>query len=134
MENKIIKVYSNPEEDFTIEFSYDKPADDMPYWLDFKVWEVAGTESDGNLMYHSENDFTIDYHESDEQLCSGFIKWDGCMELHNLNIHLCGWEPILERLVRDIYLQAQEIMGDRFDEDLAQLKYYKNYYAGRTKE
>jgi len=46
---------------------------------------------------------------------TGFIKFDGCMEIHDLNYHFCFRDDILQRVVNLIYDTAKEIMKDNGD-------------------
>lgn len=55
-------------------------------------------------------------------LCSGYIKWDGCMELHNFNHHFCGYNTFVQRLIALVYTSDKQILGDKMDSELANLK------------
>jgi hypothetical protein len=56
------------------------------------------------------------FEKPDEDLFfTGFIKFDGCMEIHDLNYHFCFRDDILQRVVNLIYDTAKEIMKDNGD-------------------
>ena len=49
-----------------------------------------------------------------EPFFSGFIKWDGCMEIHDLNYHFCHKDDVLQRIVDTIYVVGEKIMNVKF--------------------
>ena len=67
-------------------------------------------------------DFRLDEYvdgESLEQVASGYIKWDGCMEIE-LNQHMCGFAEAssIGHAIEHIYDTAQRLMPG-FDAELA---------------
>lgn len=104
----------------------------LDHWIDFKVVEVIAEALVINnekieerfLSYRNKDDYS-DFNCKDinqtEVICTGHIKWDGCMELHDLNYHFCGYSDTIQRLVKMIYLEAKNNIIS-FDEDLANIK------------
>lgn len=107
------KVFTNEELTHTIVFSWDESKliteTKFPVCLDFKCYEITGQKEEGIPLYGTHYEDTYDPQNS---FCEGHIKWDGCMEIHDLNIHYCGWSRKLEYLMRDIYLWASCIMDE----------------------
>lgn len=125
------KTYTNPEKDFTIVFTWEPPDpnhdtfNEHPHWVNFVVYEITGTCPDGLPAYTSH--FTPGF-APDDQWCNGHIKWDGCMEIHDLDAHFCGWSRKLEYLMRDIYLQGATIMDEWGLEQHGNLNELKKHY------
>lgn len=93
----------------------------------FRVYEVTmigglDLEDKGDPIYyyrykdgHTDG---LDYNESEPEY-QGFIKWDGCLDIH-ISTHFCGYLNALEvkDVITDLYqLASEEIEG--FDNDLA---------------
>ena len=72
-------------------------------WMDFRLDEYVGGES----------------LEEVEEVASGYIKWDGCMEIE-LNKHMCGFYEAswIGHAIEHIYDTAQRLMPG-FDAELA---------------
>jgi len=115
-------IYFDDKFDFALHFT--KTED---HWFDFNILETVQGWEDNKTIFigfrNSEdwNDFENKDYTKAEIICNGHIKWDGCMELHNLNYHFCGYSDILQRITKLIYIKANELMP-RFDKDLANLK------------
>lgn len=112
--------------DFGIKFSW---KEDDPYWVDFKGVETVSDYIDNNnpnfLNYNLgggieneqhdiEKDFEMAFKEN--SLMQGFIKWDGCMEIHNFNHHFCSQDTFMQRIIDCIYNNAREIMKDKYQD------------------
>lgn len=127
----LTKTYTNPEQSFTIVFSWEAPDpnhekfNEHPHWIDFVVYEITGRMPDGSPAYTNDYKPEID---PDDPLCHGYIKWDGCMEIHDFGGHFCGWSRVMEYLMRDIYLQAATIMDEWDLEEHGNLNELKKYY------
>src|SRR5690349_20170138 len=61
----------------------------------------------------SSNCFEFKDVPKDSIFFTGFIKWDGCMEIHNLTYHFYYRNDILQRVVDLIYDSAKIIMRNR---------------------
>ena len=72
-------------------------------------------EAPENIMYHNAEDDTFEKAYKSEPICNGFIKWDGCMEIHDMNIHVCYWGNQIQTIVDTIYEQGQLIMGVEYE-------------------
>jgi hypothetical protein len=117
------KLVFDKKEEFAIKFSWE---DEEPTWLNFKAVEVVSdytnTEKPEFITFDTgrgvNSDCTeIEDVEEDDLFFKGFIKWDGCMEIHELNHHFCYRSDILQRAVDLIYDSAKEIMKDKSDFD-----------------
>lgn len=108
------KIVFDSEFDFAVKFKYEE----NPTWVNYEVVNVVAEYRDGVPLF-----FTYDTGEGAASGCNdfdeafkkdpmafGFIKWDGCMEIHDLNIHLCSCDNTLQRLVDLIYKEASIIM------------------------
>jgi len=123
------KIVFDEKMEFAIKFTPFKKEDNFEdiHWLNFRAVEcVANYKQDGSVNFGNFDtgngvedckDFDIAY--SENPLMVGFIKWDGCMEIHNLNYHFCGYSDILQRMVKCIYENAKELIGNNFNTDLA---------------
>lgn len=87
-------------------------------WVDFKVYEVTGVELNGDPRFlregYSKTPDPVKTTEEAQVLFSGYMKWDGCHELHwKDNPHLCGKTP-RDNLIGAIWFVtdgAQEILN-----------------------
>jgi hypothetical protein len=75
-------------------------------WLDFRAYEAVGENGnngeadDGALLFmlagkRSEHDWTTDV-EKAEPTITGFVKWDGCSEMHFDRTHFCGRRDVVD--------------------------------------
>ena len=118
------------DEQFEYAIKFTKLHEEDTHWLNFQCVEVVG-QYNGNVVEFGNyeigygigdcTDFDIAYKEN--PLCEGFIKWDGCMEVHDFNKHFCGYSDFLQRLMKSIYIEASKII--EIDEDLANIKIYE---------
>ena len=123
------KIVFDDNQEFAIKFfpfNREESFEDV-YWLNFEIVEIVTHYNyiDNSPMFGGYDkgfgkeclDFDVAYKE--HPLGNGFIKWDGCMEIHNLNYHFCGMSDILQRIVNKIYQEASKLIGKNFDRDLA---------------
>lgn len=117
------------DEQFQFAIRFFKAHEEDIHWLNFECVECVATgqrmdNGEWKLDFHNFDlgrgvedctDFNIAYKEN--PLCNGFIKWDGCMEIHDLSYHFCGYDDVLQRLVKLIYVEASKII--KIDKDLA---------------
>src|SRR4051812_13581916 len=84
--------------------------DGEDHWINFRIVEVISDSKDVFINYDNgrgyepESNITFEESYENNKLCHGHIKWDGCMELHDLNYHFCGYSIILQDIIRDIYI------------------------------
>jgi len=107
---------------FAINFSWEN--NDEPHWVNFTAVEVVSNYSDENnpefitfdTGYGIDSD-CLEFKDvpEDSIFFTGHIKWDGCMEIHNLNHHFCYRNDILQRVVDLIYDSGKEIMKVKQD-------------------
>jgi len=117
------KLVIDKEVRFALKFKWETD-DPWPHWVNIEGVEIVSHREgkDGtpyDIEYEGDNQLTYSFEESyseDNRLLSGFIKWDGCMEIHDFNHHWCNHDTFAQRIVDMIYEQAKEIMGDRFEE------------------
>ena len=108
-EEYIIEIVINREW-YTIVF-YQKDKSDAI--VKFNVFEVKSrTDEKTPQIYYSstkpmEQD-TLDYNNS-KPIMYGFLKLDGCMDL-NVHTHNCGYSNIVDIIMKDIYLEAANII------------------------
>lgn len=128
----IKEIKFDEEVEFAIEFS--KKNEEDNHWLDFKIVECVAYYEDNKPIFNNYDlgsglDDCIDFEEAYEKnpLCNGYIKWDGCMEIHNLTYHFCGYSNFLQRLTRNIYAGAKKILKENLDDDLAMMKNLEKY-------
>ena len=122
------RIVFDKEFEFALKFKWEDG--ERISWLNFEAVEVVSNYENNKLIFNNYEmgrgyeDKTYSFEESYEKypLCSGFIKWDGCMEIHGFNHHFCGYDTFAQRLVEAIYLSAKDIMKDNFDCDLANIK------------
>lgn len=122
------KLVINYEEFFAIKFWWTKDYEDVdgyPAAVNFKVVEISSYDEETKEIDYT--DYTKDFEEAFkvDPMCNGFIKWDGCMEIHNFTHHFCGYNTMMQELMKTIYLKSKKIMGDRMDNDLANFKNIK---------
>ena len=112
------KIIFDKKMEFAIMFTpfYENDSFEGGTWLNFKVLQIT-SYVEVESLFKDKNEFLNVYEE--DKICFGYIKWDGCMELHNLNYHFCGYDDILQRIVKCIYENAKELLGEKFDKDLA---------------
>lgn len=133
IKNRRTKIVFDKEGDYVIQFEWQHNEDDFPHWVNFKIMRAcSGPSADTNSLVfynydlgrgleteeHNIEDFDKyckeDYDDFNG-LGRGFIKWDGCMELHDINYHFCYYDNILDRITKEVYRQGAEIMQDRFE-------------------
>lgn len=94
----------------------------MLHWIDFTGVEVCSdyTDEDNPKFITFDTGFGVTSNCTDFKEVSindfffqGFIKWNGCMEIHDLNYHFCYKTDIMQRVTDLIYESTKEIMGDR---------------------
>lgn len=112
--------------EFSLRFFWDEvivEEGDTPSWLDFQcVNTIAEWTPDGKVQFCCYDDgrgiaskaVSFDQAFVEDPVCNGFIKWDGCMEIHSFNMHFCGRSDIMQRLMDTIYNTAEEIIGKKF--------------------
>lgn len=112
--------------EFSLRFFWDEilvEEGDTPHWLDFQVVNsVAEWTPEGQVHFCCYNggkddankNLTFDEAYILDPVCNGFIKWDGCMEIHSFNMHFCGHSNIMQRLMDAIYDTAEKVIGNRF--------------------
>lgn len=109
--------------EFAIRFYKSNPEDD--HWLNFEAVEVCAHYVDNKpffLNYDTGSgagdcqDFDVALAEN--ALCTGFIKWDGCMEIHNFTHHFCGFSDFFQRMIKMIYQQGAALIARFEDESL----------------
>jgi hypothetical protein len=88
------------------------------YGVDYQVVEieshVEGDNGPEEVIYYNEERSFDDAYKADP-ICNGYIKWDGCMEIHDMNVHLCYWGTQLQCMIDTIYEQAEQIMGIKYE-------------------
>lgn len=96
-----------------------------PHWVNFEGVKIESHwEDDDCSPFDIEFDMgsgsnknkTFEQAFEQNKLLQGFVRWDGCMEIHEFNHHWCNRDTFAQRVVDMIYDQAKEIMGDRFEE------------------
>lgn len=105
--------------EFAINFSWEDVEE--PYWVNFKAAEVVSDYSEDIPKFITfdtgygmdSNCFEFKDIEVEDLFFTGFIKWDGCMEIHNLHHHFCHKSDILQRVVDLIYEAGKDIMKVR---------------------
>lgn len=115
------KIVFDKELQFALKFIW---KEEVPYVLEFQGVEVVPNYvedkpvfycfDDGNGMASSATNFEAAYEAY--KLLEGFIKWDGCMEIHDFNHHWCYKDNFAQRIVDLIYEQAKEIMKEKWSE------------------
>ena len=110
------------EEDFSIVFDYvDMSAElsgGLTTMINFRgAYCVRWSRPNGETGIEYEIDgseYTVDFNEAFDKnpFFSGFIKWDGCMEI-DMTHHFCGHSNLFQRVVDLIYSGAVTI----FDEE-----------------
>ena len=99
MENLIVK---ENETRFLIECDEEKN-----HILNFTIYKVIEWDSDNEISKY-------------ELYLSGYIKWDGCIELHYSETHFCGYYDLLEyKEVLDTVWKKAENEIERFDKSVA---------------
>ena len=85
--------------------------------VNFKVVKIESYEGEedapDNVMWYNSEDDTFDKAYETSPTCEGFIKWDGCMEINQMNIHICYWGNQIQEIVDTIYEQGEKIMNVR---------------------
>lgn len=118
-------VFDKEDGEFVVEFELQGT-----HWLNFRALECVSTFDStgiiptflnydvGNGVYSQQdiNDFDK-YWSNENNLCTGFIKWDGCMEIHGFSHHFCGYDNFMQNLMKVIYQAAAMIPS--FDKELA---------------
>jgi len=91
------------------------------HFAEFEVHKINGyyEDRDDKKVYTYGNG---DKEEPDENslTCTGYIKWDGCLELHNFNHHFCSYNNSMNNLVKAIYVESAKII--QIDKHLASIK------------
>jgi len=116
------KIVFDKEFDFAIKFKW---KEEEPIWVDFEGVEVVATYEDGKPVFNNYNkgnsadssDVTFEEAYEADKLFSGFIKWDGCMEIYDFTHHWCGHDNFAQRIVDMIYTEAHDIMSARCNFD-----------------
>jgi hypothetical protein len=116
------KIVYDGEMQFALKFLWEEDGD-SPFWVNIQGLEIVSYREDApgdpyDIEYDGDNGTTYSFEESykrDIKLLSGFVKWDGCMEIHDFNHHWCYHNTFAQRIVDMIYHQAKIIIGDRFE-------------------
>lgn len=88
------------------------------FWIDFVVYEVPATDSDGkryfNVKGYTGSGEYVENYEEAEIFIKGYLKWDGCTEWDFVDVgHFCGRESahILTRIIDALYDMAVSEFG-----------------------
>jgi len=116
------KLIFDKKGEFAINFSWENGDD--AHWIDFSGVEVCSDYMDENnpefITFDTGYGISSDCFEfkdvkEEDLFFTGFIKWDGCMEIHDLNYHFCHNNDILKRVTDLIYKSGKEIMINKAD-------------------
>ena len=110
---------------FAVKFEWE----DDPTYLNFKVVEAIAefdleAKKEAFSGYQNSSGQAIDDFEEaygSNPVCNGFIKWDGCMEIHDFTHHFCGYNTFAQDIIELIYRSAKHIMGDTMNDECAAL-------------
>lgn len=77
-------------------------------WVDFEVYNIVLCGDD--VEYIHEGDTTADPTHSTPAF-KGFVKWDGCMEVHGDCPHFCGPKSFeaFNRLIKNLFKECSTI-------------------------
>ena len=122
-EKEYQKLIFDIEGEFAINFQW---KEEEPHWVNFSGVEVCSDYMDKEnpkfITFDtgygiSSNCYDFKEVKTDDLFFSGHIKWDGCMEIHELTHHFCYKNNILQRVTDLIYNSAKEIMKSKADFD-----------------
>lgn len=86
--------------------------------MDFKVFEQTSQGDDGpeyDIKGSPGMEWTPDLDKA-EELCSGMLKWDGCINVDFQSLHFCDNPGEKFKAVFDqLYTLGAELMGDKID-------------------
>lgn len=93
------------------------------FYVDFKSWKTIGTTADGAKLYQADSFGGVEDRAKADVFASGFIKWDGCINLQfdeqdKVMLHFCGKKMILDalsELFAALYEAADRIMSKTTD-------------------
>lgn len=117
------KLIFDKKGEFAINLSW---KDEEPHWVNFEAVEVCSdyTDKENPKFICFDTGYGIDSEclefkdvDKEDLFFTGHIKWDGCMEIHNLTHHFCHRSDILQRVVDLIYDSGKEIMKSRQEFD-----------------
>jgi hypothetical protein len=86
------------------------------HWVDFEVFEVIGLGDKGPMFYmdggNGSSD-TVETIDSAEHYTKGFVKWDGCSHVEQVESHLCGKSAWVRhrQLLEYLWTRAFQLMG-----------------------
>lgn len=90
----------------------------QPYWADVTAYKVSGIDTTGPMPLFDRKGATswpdgVSDHNDAEPYLTGYIKWDGCIELDQGRPHWCSPIDIKKHcsLLRYIYERSFELMG-----------------------
>lgn len=109
--------YIVKKEWYTLVFDYEEGSPSSK----FSICEVSNNCNDDKQtqIYQTIDNKDLESIENVEPFCTGFIKWDGCLDI-NLNKHYCGYNTELQEILKDIYLSASDII-EGFNSECANL-------------
>lgn len=118
------KLVFDKKGEFAINFIWEDV--ESPTWISFSAAEVCSDYIDENnprfMTFDTGSGIASKCFEfkdvpNEDIFFTGFIKWDGCMEINDLNYHFCYCSDILQRVTDLIYDSAKEILGDKREFD-----------------
>ena len=98
---KIYELKQNFDGIYTILYEYDKDKDNKTYFINFYIWRHVNYEENIN----QDIEIQKHYKEKDSADKSGFIKWDGCMDLNSA--HFCYQRQLF--ILFDVYIDSEQI-------------------------
>lgn len=92
-----------------------------PHWADFTVYEITSREADKPMFNRKDWQSLPDPVETIEEAepyLTGFVKWDGCCEFHDVNTHFCGPDGLIKHfaLLKFLYVRAGDLSGHKHAE------------------
>lgn len=118
-EHQMVETVSGPKLDFMVVWDKDEPNEDhQSYRATFKVFEIIGRYTDGTIIFQKAGAPTsptpVESALEAEVYMTGFVKWDGCMEIDAEHRHFCGPEGGLKQhaaIQKYLYERAFKIMN-----------------------
>jgi hypothetical protein len=112
------KIVNDKEMQFALKFKW---IGENPYWIDIEGVEIGSyveCEEDTpeyEMGSGSNENKTFEEAYKANKLLDGYIKCDGCMEIHEFSHHWCYHNTFAQRIVDMIYEQASIIMKGNFN-------------------
>jgi len=115
------KIVFDYQMEFALKFKWEE---ENPYNLSFEGVEVLPDYGTGKPVFFcyetgsGDSDINVSFEKAYElnKLLNGFIKWDGCMEIHDFSYHWCYHNNFAQRIVDLIYKEGKEIMKENWSE------------------